>query len=345
MTVRKLLNVLYVSNPESYLSIDGENIVVSVGGTEVFRIPIHNIESIVCFGFMGASPALMGYCAKNCVGLSFVSPYGRFLGRVTGGVYGNVLLRKRQYQISEIETECLSIAINVITSKLVNSRVVVERCIRDHSETVNIAALREASAYLKNSSFRLQKCRTLDEVRGVEGDCAKVYFGVFDHLVLQQKDEFFMHGRCKRPPTDNLNAMISFLYTILAHDIQSALETVGLDPYVGFLHRDRPGRPSLALDIMEEFRAFMVDRVVLSLINRKQVSGKGFSSKESGGVLMDDDTRKEVLTAWQKRKQEKITHPFLEEKVEIGLLPYIQALLMARYFRGDIESYPPFLWK
>lgn len=343
--MRKLLNVLYVSNPESYLSMDGENIVISVGGTEVFRIPIHNIESIVCFGYMGASPALMGFCAKKGVGLSFVSPYGRFLGRITGGVYGNVLLRKKQYQVSEVESECLSIAINVITSKLVNSKVVIERCIRDHSETVDVEALREASACLKSNSIRLQKCSTLDEVRGVEGDCAKIYFGVFDNLILQQKDEFYMQGRSRRPPTDNLNAMISFLYTILAHDTQSALETVGLDPYVGFLHRDRPGRPSLALDIMEEFRAFMVDRVVLSLINRKQVSGKGFSTKESGGVLMDDDTRKEVLTAWQKRKQEKITHPYLGEKVEIGLLPYIQALLMARFLRGDIESYPPFLWK
>lgn len=343
--MRKLLNVLYISNPESYLSIDGENIVVSIKGVDKFRIPVHNIESIVCFSYMGASPALMGLCAKQSVGLSFVSPYGKFLGRVTGGVYGNVLLRKKQYQVSESEGECLQIAINFITSKLVNSRVAIERCIRDHSETVDVVALKEASAYLKKNSIRLQRSSSLDEIRGIEGDCAKAYFGVFDQLVLHQKEEFFMRGRNKRPPRDNLNAMISFLYTILAHDIQSALETVGLDPYVGFLHRDRPGRPSLALDIMEEFRSFMVDRLVLSMINRKQISGNGFSEKESGGVLMDDDTRKEVLTAWQKRKQEKITHPFLGEKMEIGLLPYAQTLLLARYLRGDINAYPPFLWK
>lgn len=343
--MRKLLNVLYISNPESYLSVDGENIVVSIEGAEIFRIPVHNLESIVCFGYMGASPALMGLCAKNGVGLSFVSPYGKFLGRITGGVYGNVLLRKEQYKVSEIEDQCLPIAINFITSKLVNSRSVIERCIRDHSEKVDVGTLQEASAYLKSSSIRLQGSSSLAEIRGIEGDCARTYFGVFDQLILHQKDEFFMQGRNKRPPRDNLNAMLSFLYTILAHDVQSALETVGLDPYVGFLHRDRPGRPSLALDIMEEFRAFMVDRLVLSMINRKQISGNGFNKKESGGVLMDDDTRKEVLTAWQKRKQEKVTHPFLGEKVEIGLLPYSQALLLARYLRGDIDAYPPFLWK
>lgn len=343
--MRKLLNVLYVSTPDSYLSLDGENIVVSVEGVEKFRIPVHNIESIVCFGFMGASPALMGFCAKNGVGLSFISPYGKFLGRVSGGVYGNVLLRKRQFRMSENEADCLSIAINCLTGKVVNSRAVIERCIRDHSENVNAGSLREASEYLRNGASQLQYCTTLDEIRGTEGDCARTYFGVFDELILHQKEHFYMRGRNKRPPTDNLNALLSFLYTILAHDVQSALETVGLDPYVGFLHRDRPGRPSLALDLMEEFRAYLVDRLVLSLINRKQITSNGFNVKESGGVLMDDDTRKAVLIAWQKRKQEKITHPFLNEKIDVGLLPYAQALLLARHFRGDLESYPPFLWK
>jgi CRISPR-associated protein Cas1 len=343
--MKKLLNVLYVTTPDSYLHLDGENIVISVEGKERFRIPSHNLESIVCFGYLGASPALMGHCAKKGVGLSFVSPYGKFLARVSGGVTGNVLLRKEQYRVSDCEKSCVAIAKNIILSKLLNSRVVLERCLRDHSENVNIGLLKEASRYLRARAIELQQCRSLDDIRGYEGDCARVYFSTFNELILHQKDEFYMQGRNKRPPLDKLNAMLSFLYTILAHDIQSALETVGLDPFVGFLHRDRPGRPSLALDIMEEFRAYMVDRLVISMINRKQITGAGFLVKESGGVLMDDETRKELLTAWQKRKQEKITHPYINEKVEIGLLPYVQALLLARFLRGDIESYPPFLWK
>ncbi len=343
--MKKLLNVLYVTTPDSYLSLDGENIVISMGGSEKFRLPIHNIESIVCFGYLGVSPALMGFCAEKGVGLCFVSLYGKFLARVSGGVYGNVLLRKKQFRVSDIEGDCIPIAINCITGKLVNSRVVVERGIRDHAEQVDITALKQASSYLKNSTIRLQSCNTLDGIRGIEGDCAKLYFRIFNELILQQKESFFMHGRNKRPPLDNLNALLSFLYTLLAHDIQSALETVGLDPYVGFLHRERPGRASLALDIMEEFRAFFVDRLALSLINRKQITTKGFTVKESGGVMMDADTRKEVLIAWQKRKQEKITHPFLNEKISIGLLPYVQALLLARHLRGDLDAYPPFFWK
>lgn len=343
--MKKLLNVLYITTLESFLSLDGENVVILVNGSEKFRIPIHNIESIVCFGYLGASPALMGFCAEKGVGLCFLSPYGKFLARVSGGVHGNVLLRKKQFSVSENETDCVAIAINCITGKLINSRVVVERAIRDHGERVDVTALEAASSYIKNSILRLQRSKNLAEIRGIEGDCAKIYFGVFNELILQQKSDFFMEDRSKRPPRDNLNAMLSFLYTLLAHDIQSALETVGLDPYVGFLHRDRPGRPSLALDMMEEFRAFFVDRLVISLINRKQITAKGFTIKESGGVLMDSDAKKEVLTSWQKRKQETITHPFLNEKISIGLLPYVQALLLARYLRGDLDAYPPFLWK
>jgi len=343
--MKKLLNVLYVTTPDSYLSLDGENIVILAEGNEKFRVPIHNLESIVCFGYMGASPALMGFCANKGVGLSFLTPHGKFLARVNGSVYGNVLLRKKQYRVSDNEAESLPIAINCITGKLVNTRVVIERALRDHGQNLDVIKIEEASAYIRSSINRLQNCKTLDEVRGIEGDCAKTYFSIFDELILQQKDSFFMHDRNRRPPTDNLNALLSFLYTLLAHDIQSALETVGLDPYVGFLHRDRPGRASLALDIMEEFRAYIVDRLALSLINRKQITSNGFTRKESGGVIMDAETKKEVLMAWQKRKQEKITHPFLNEKISIGLLPYVQALLLARHLRGDLESYPPFLWK
>lgn len=343
--MKKLLNVLYVTTPESYLSLDGENIVIKAEGSEKFRIPLHNIESIVCFGYQGASPALMGFCVERGIGLCFLNPYGKFLARITGSVHGNVLLRKKHFRMADNENDCVSISINCITGKLVNSRVVLERGIRDHAMQVDVNALEKASLYIKNCIKSLQNCRTLDEVRGVEGDCAKVYFGVFDELIVQQKEDFYMKNRNKRPPTDNLNAMLSFLYTILAHDIQSALESVGLDSYIGFLHRDRPGRASLALDIMEEFRPFLVDRLVLSLINRKQITANGFNIRESGGVLMDADTKKEVLTAWQKRKQEQITHPFLNEKVNVGLLPYIQALLLARFLRGDLDAYPPFLWK
>lgn len=343
--MKKLLNVLYVTIPDSYLHLDGENIVISVEGKEKFRIPAHNLESIVCIGFLGASPAVMGHCAKRGIGLSFVSPYGRFLARVSGGVTGNVLLRKEQYRVSDCVDNCVAIARNFITSKFINSRVVIERCIRDHSENVDIDLLHEASGYLKTRAVQLQQCKSLDEIRGYEGDCARVYFSTFNELILHQKDDFYMQGRNKRPPLDKLNSMLSFLYTILSHDIQSALETVGLDPYVGFLHRDRPGRASLALDIMEEFRAYLVDRLVISMINRRQIAGEGFLIKESGGVLMVDDTRNQLLAAWQKRKQDKITHPFLNESVEIGLLPYIQALLLARFLRGDIDAYPPFLWK
>ena len=262
--MKKLLNVLYVTTPDSYLSLDGETVVILVAGSEKFRMPIHNIESIVCFGYLGVSPALMGFCAEKGKGLCFLSPYGKFLARVYGSVHGSVLLRKKQFEISNNENDCVSIAINCITGKLVNSRVVIERGIRDYNQRVDAITLERTSANIKYSIAQLQGCKTLDEIRGIEGDCAKIYFRVFNELIVQQKEDFFMNERNKRPPTDNLNALLSFLYTLLAHDMQSALESVGLDPYVGFLHRDRPGRPSLALDLMEEFRSFFADRLVLS---------------------------------------------------------------------------------
>jgi CRISPR-associated protein Cas1 len=343
--MRKLLNVLYVTTPESYLALEGDNIVILADGTEKFRIPLHNIEGIVCFGYMGASPALMGYCADRCIGLSFVTPGGRFLARVTGGTYGNVLLRKKQYRLADQEADCVPVAVNCITGKILNARFLLQRGIRDHGGKLDINFLKETSAALKKGAGNLQKCTSLEEIRGIEGDCAKRYFCALDQLILQQKDVFYLSGRSKRPPLDHMNALLSFLYTLLAHDVQSALETVGLDPYVGFLHRDRPGRASLALDLMEELRPFLADRLALSLVNRKQISEKGFSVKESGGILMDDETRKNVITAWQSRKQEKTTHPFLNEKIEIGLVPYAQSLLLARHLRGDIEAYPPFIWE
>lgn len=343
--MKKLLNVLYVTTPDSYLSLDNSNVVILVQNREKLRVPIHNLESIVCFTYLGVSPALMGFCAEKGVGLCFLSPTGRFLARISGRVYGNVLLRKEQFRVSMNESECMSIAMNCIVGKLINSRTVLERGMRDHGQQVNISALKRVSLLLKNNIDKLKKCRSLEEIRGNEGDCAKVYFEVFNELIVKQKDAFYMNGRNKRPPRDNLNALLSFLYTLLSHDIQSALETVGLDPYVGFLHKDRPGRASLALDIMEEFRAFFADRLALSLVNRKQVTEKGFIKKESGGIIMSDTTKKVVLSAWQERKQDQITHPFLNEKIEVGLLTYIQALLLSRFLRGDLDAYPPFLWR
>ncbi|HNW73213.1 MAG: type I-C CRISPR-associated endonuclease Cas1c [Bacteroidales bacterium] len=343
--MRKLLNTLYVTTPDSYLTKDGENVVVKVNDNEKFRIPIHNIEGIVCFGYLGASPGLMGMCAEKNVGLSFVSPSGKFIGRFQGNVSGNVLLRRKQYRQADSEEAITSISRIFILGKISNCRSILLRVIRDHGPSLNIKALEESITVLQYKLKSISRATSLDELRGYEGEAALAYFASFDHMILCQKDEFFFHGRNRRPPKDNVNAMLSFVYTILMHDIQSAIETVGLDPYVGFLHCDRPGRPSLALDMMEEFRPYLADRLVLSLINRKQINSHGFLHTDAGDVIMKDDTRKELITAWQKRKQEKIVHPFLHEEIPIGLLPYVQALLFARYLRGDLNNYPVFIVK
>ncbi|EHQ90709.1 CRISPR-associated endonuclease Cas1 [Desulfosporosinus youngiae] len=314
--MRKLLNTLYVTSPNAYLSLDGENIVILKEDVEALRVPLHNLEGIIAFGYTGASPALMGACAKRNIALSFAKSSGKFLGRVVGEVRGNVTLRKAQYRLSDDETSSHGIAKSFILGKIYNSRWVVERATRD-----------------------------LEQLRGVEGEAAAQYFRVLDDLILQQKDDFYFKVRNKRPPLDNVNALLSFAYTLLAHDAAAALETVGLDPYVGFLHRDRPGRISLALDLMEELRTVYADRFVLSLINRREVGPDGFTRMENGAVIMDDDTRRNVLKAWQSRKQEEIKHPFLQEKMEWGLVPYAQAMLLARFIRGDLDGYPAFMWK
>lgn len=343
--MRKLLNTLYVTSPNSYLSLDGENIVILRDDTEAARLPLHNLESIVAFGYTGASPALMGACAKRNIALSFMTPNGKFLAHITGEVRGNVTLRKAQYRISDSEEASLHIAKSFIIGKVYNAKWVVERATRDYADRLNTAKLKDVSAALTNSLSLITKSAGLDELRGFEGEAASMYFSVLDDLILQQKDDFSFTSRNKRPPVDNVNAMLSFVYTLLAHDVASALETVGLDPYIGFLHRDRPGRVSLALDLMEELRSVFADRFALSLINKRIVNRSGFIQKENGAVLMDNGTRKAILTAWQDRKQEQITHPFLEEKLEWGLVPYAQALLLARYIRGDLDAYPTFLWK
>jgi CRISP-associated protein Cas1 len=285
----------------------------------------------------------MSLCAERKVALSFVSEGGRFLGRVTGPVSGNVLLRRKQYRMADDSNTCLDLSKLFIAGKIVNCKTVLQRAVRDHSQNINLVAIEDVIDKLSFKQKQVLNATNQNELRGYEGESAMNYFSVFDQLILQQKDDFVMDGRNRRPPQDNVNALLSFVYTLLMHEVRAALESVGLDPCVGFLHVDRPGRQSFALDLMEEFRPILADRLVLSLINRKQVSKSGFVKQPSGGVIMDDATRKEVLTAWQKRKQEEIIHPFLEEKVPIGLLPYCQALLMARFIRGDMDNYPVFI--
>ncbi len=344
--MKHLGNVLYVTTPEAFLSLDGENIVIKKEDAASTRLPLHNLENIVCFTWQGVSPALMGACAERNIGLCFLTPNGRFQARVTGKVKGNVLLRKKQFEVSEKEAQSIPIAQSFLLGKIFNCRKVLERAIRDHAMLFaeRVENITGASSFMKETLKTIPLCKSTGDLMGFEGSAAKVYFGVFDQLILQQREDFFFRERSRRPPLDNMNALLSFLYTLLTNETASALETVGLDPFVGFLHRDRPGRPSLALDLMEELRPVLVDRLALSLVNRKQIAGKGFTQKESGGVLMDDETRKAVLIAWQERKKEEIVHPFLKERVPFGLLPYIQAMLLARHLRGDLDAYPPFFW-
>ena len=338
--MRKLLNVLYVTTHESYLSKDGMNVVVSVDQEERFRIPIVNIEGIVTFGYKGASPGLMKLCADNGVSLSFLSPNGRFIGRFQGPVRGNVLLRKAQYQIADDKERALHYAQLFVAGKIQNYRTILQRFIRDNGNNMEVET---AIKSLEVSKHWALNAKEVGSLIGVEGDAANTYFGVFPNLLHQKKEEFPFNGRNKRPPKDAVNALLSFVYTLLANETAAALETVGLDPYVGFMHTLRPGRTSLALDLMEEMRAYLGDRLVLSLINRKQVAPNDFVMQGESGVVMTDNCRKTVLTAWQNRKKEMFVHPYLEEKIPVGLLPYAQALLLARAIRGDIDDYPVFL--
>ncbi len=343
--MRKLLNTLYVTSENSYLSLDGENVVVLEEQKEIGRVPLHNLEGIVSFGYRGTSPALMGACAEKNISLCYLTPQGKFLARISGRTKGNVILREQQYASKNDDEVSLGIAKNCILGKVYNARWVLERAVRDHAIQIDANQVKAASASLKASLELIRNSQSKEQLRGYEGEAASVYFGVFDQLILQQKKEFIFQGRNKRPPLDNVNALLSFVYTLLTNSITSALESVGLDPYVGYLHTDRPGRASLSLDMIEELRAILADRFVLTLINKKIISGKNFSKKENGAVLMDDELRKRVLTEWQNKKKEVIMHPYLKEKVEWGMVPYVQAMLLARYLRGDLDGYPVFLWK
>lgn len=343
--MKKLLNTLFVTTPNTYLALDGENIVVRMDGESVKRYPLHNLEAVCTFGYAGVSPALMGHCAQRNIALTFMTASGRFLGRVIGEDRGNVTLRKEQYRISDDETRSVRLARNFIFGKVYNSKWILERATRDHPLRLDVIRLKRITSSLQEILKSVRQTESLDVLRGFEGTAALQYFSVFDDLILQQKDEFTFRGRTKRPPLDKVNALLSFVYTLLVHDVSSALEAVGLDAYVGFMHRDRPGRASLALDIMEELRGVHADRLVLSVINKRMLTPGGFHTKENGAVLMSDDARKLVIRAWQERKQEKILHPYLQENIPWGLVPYAQALLLARHIRGDLDEYPPFLWK
>ena len=343
--MKKLLNTLYITSENSYLSLDGENIVIYEDTQELGRVPLHNLEGIVSFGYRGTSPALMGACADRNISLCYLTPQGKFLARVTGKIRGNVVLREQQYASSNNEQVSLEIAKNCILGKVYNARWVLERASRDHSMQIDVEHVKKASEMLKNSLILIKNSTSKDELRGYEGKAASVYFEVFDELILQQKKDFVFQGRNKRPPLDKMNAMLSFVYTLLTNMVTSALECVGLDPCVGYLHTERPGRYSLALDMMEELRAVLADRFVLSLVNKRMITSKNFTQKENGAVLLDEDGRKIILTEWQNRKKETITHPFLQEKVEWGMVPYVQAMLLARFLRGDLDGYPAFLWK
>lgn len=341
--MRKLLNVLYVTTPDAYISKDGENVVIRVAEEERFRIPIHNLEGIVCFGYQGASPQLMHHCAKNNVALSFHNEFGRFLARVEGPVHGNVLLRRTQYRIADDRNKNLEISKHFIIGKLANSRTVLLRALRDHKESIDNNRVEQAVGALAYSLKKIPQCSLMEILRGIEGEATRSYFSVFNELVLENKDCFKFAGRNRRPPIDCMNALLSYIYVILSHDVQSALESVGLDPAVGFMHSDRSGRASLALDMIEELRPYIADRLALTLVNRKQVTPDSFHIKETGAVIIREQSRKDILAAWQQRKNETITHPYLNEKIPVGLIPFVQAMLLARHLRTDIDGYPPFL--
>ncbi len=343
--MRKLLNTLFVLSEDSYLALEGETVVVLAGEEKRGQFPLHTLENILCFSYKGASPALMGKCAEAGIGLCFFTPRGRFLARVCGKNIGNVLLRRTQYRAADDPARSCQIARCFLFGKVYNSRWSIERTRRDHAMRVDDEQLHRASRLLAEQLPAFLQETDLDALRGLEGQTAAVYFGVFDALILNQRETFSFTGRSRRPPTDAVNALLSFAYTLLASVCTGALESVGLDAYVGFLHRDRPGRSSLALDLMEELRPLFADRLVLTLINNRVIHAQHFEWQPGGAVLLNDEGRKAFLSAWQKRLAESITHPYLKEKLAWGLVPYVQALLLARHLRSDIDDYPPFLWK
>jgi CRISPR-associated protein Cas1 len=343
--MRKLLNTLHIMTQGAYLHRDGETVAVRIGDEFKLRVPVHTLEGLVCWGRVTCSPPVLGLCCESGVGISFLSEQGKFIARVNGPVSGNVLLRREQYRKADGGENALPIVRAIVAAKIANSRVVLLRAAREIVDEVREKELRDAGNRLSWAGLEASRAPSIDEARGHEGMAGQAYFSVFNHIVSGDREAFQFAGRSRRPPLDRVNALLSFVYALLRHDIESALETVGLDPAVGFLHTDRPGRPSLALDLMEELRAPLADRLVLTLINRRQVQPDGFTEQDGGGIGMDDATRKQVVAAWQTRKQDEIEHPFLQERISLGLVPYVQALLMARHLRGGLDAYPAFFWR
>ena len=343
--MRRLLNTLFVLSENGYLTVDGENVVVSRGKQEIGRIPMHTIESIRSFSYAGASPALMGACATRGIDVCFFSPRGRFLARVVGEERGNVLLRQQQYRIADDQNVSCCYARNFILGKVYNARWVLERATRDHPQRIPVEKVKLCSGQMASQLPYIRNCDNLERLRGLEGEAAQQYFSVWNHMILRQKEDFIFYGRNRRPPRDPVNALLSFAYVLLSLDCAAALQSVGLDPYVGFLHRPRPGRRGLALDLMEELRAVYADRFVLTLVNNRIIGAKNFQIMENGAVWLNKDGRKLLLNKWQERKRETVTHPFLGEKILWGLIPYVQALLLAKFIRKDLDGYPAFLGK
>lgn len=344
--MRRQLNTLYVTTEGAWLRKDGANIVMEVEKEIRVRLPIHMLESLVCIGRVAVSPQLLGFCSEQGISICYLTSNGKFLARVEGPISGNVLLRREQYRRTDDPTRCASVVRHLLAGKIHNQRAVLARGWRDHGDKLtDVPAFQHALKRLKRIPQRLLVETDVDVLRGLEGEAAQSYFGVFNQLIRADSPMLRFGGRNRRPPRDAFNALLSFLYTLLTHDCRSALETVGLDPAVGFLHRDRPGRPSLALDLAEEFRPLLGERLALSLINRKQLNENDFRQMENGAVLLKDDARKIVLIAYQERKREELQHVFLGEKAAIGLFLYLQAQLLARHLRGDLDAYPPFLWK
>lgn len=343
--MKKHLNTLFVTTQGAYLAKEGETVLVRVEGETRLQVPVHTLAGIVCFGNVGVSPFLMGFCSERDVGISFLSEHGRFLAKVQGPVSGNVLLRREQYRKADDRDFSAGMARSVLSGKIANSRTVLQRALRDHGDKIAADEVKRTVLRLNNCLEAVDQARDLDTLRGLEGDAARIYFGVFDHLIVAQKEAFAFRDRNRRPPLDNVNCLLSFVYTLVMHDVRSALETVGIDPAVGFLHRDRPGRPGCALDLMEEFRPCIADRLALSLINLKKVDEDDFRKSEAGAVTMSDEARKTLLVSYQERKREEILHPYTGEKMTIGILFYMQALLLARHLRGELDGYPPFIWK
>lgn len=343
--MRHLLNTLFITSEDIYLSLDGENVVANREKQEIARYPLHTLSGIITFSYSGASPALMGACSKRSIAMSFCDPHGRFLARTSGENNGNVLLRRQQYRAADDTLESCLISRAMIFGKLFNSRWSIERTRRDHGIRLDVEKLSSVSEQLRQLLPLIMEQTELDTLRGLEGVGSAAYFSVLDEMILSNKESFFFRGRNRRPPLDPMNALISFAYSMLSYECSSALESVGLDAYVGFLHRDRPGRSSLALDLMEELRPCMADRFVLTLVNNRIIKPGDFETRENGAVFLTDDGRRTFLRAWQEKKRDTLTHPYLQEKIPWGLVPYIQALLLARYLRGDLDAYPPFLWK